>query len=175
VLFSRWRSDGLRERRKAVIVLSSCLTACLLRQLCLKVSEELNGTYDMQGSISFSIDHLQFFTRRIACQYLNHFIFLVAPSVLRHPVSQWRQGTGCLVTALEKHLLECGFVEELEKPLDLFGLCSSSTVSLTHEHAVSHVPSCLIPRTLVCTDRDEIGGHVFAVGINCEMERRPAF
>jgi hypothetical protein len=49
VLFSRWRSDGLRERRKAVIVLSSCLTACLLRQLCLKVSEELNGTYDMQG------------------------------------------------------------------------------------------------------------------------------
>lgn len=167
----------MRPSRKAVIVLSSCLTAYMFRQFLSTDAwrEWMDGTYDVQRQISLSIYHLEFFTRRIACQNLDDFVLFVAATVLRHPICQRCQGTWCLVAPLEKHLLECCFVEELEKFLDIFGLGSGSTVALTHEQAVSHVPSCLIPRTLVCTDRDEIGDHVFAIGINCEMERRPAF
>jgi len=83
-----------------------------------------------------------------------------------------------LGTTLEKHLLKHRFVKELEKLFEhscISLIVSGDSVALMNKHAVRHISSCLVPRTLVSADGDEVGDNVFAMHVCGEMERCPAF
>jgi len=110
----------------------------------------------MQRQISFAINHLELLARRIACQKLDDISFLVAAIFPRHPISKRCQGARCLVATLEKHFLERIFIEELKELLERFHIGPSSSEALLYEHAVSHIPSDFVTRSLVGTNGDEI-------------------
>lgn len=136
------------------------------------------GTYDMQRQVSFTIYHLELFSSRIACEYLNDISFLVVSAVFGHPVCEGCQGAWCLGTTLKKHLFEFSLVEKFKELFEFFGgfvVSPGGAVALMHEHAVSHVSSCFVSGSLIGADRDEVRNDIFTMHVCCEMEGRPAF